>query len=224
VVSGALGSVGEKPFVAKREEFEPQTVGQSVTSRVASEKYQRILDAAVSVIAEKGFHVARISDIADRAGVADGTIYLYFKNKDEILMAAINSAFDAFVKDARTELAAIQSPSLKLRHLIQMHLGRLGENRNLAIVFQMELRQSARFLAPFSHQHMVEYFGIVRDAIREGQRQNVFREDLDDKIAARCFFGAIEEMVTSWVLAQREYPLVEVAEKVASIILSGIEQ
>lgn len=216
--------VSGKSFVTKREGSESQTVGQTVSNRLASDKYQRILDAAVSVIAEKGFHVARISDIADRAGVADGTIYLYFKNKDEILMAAINSAFDAFVKDARAQLATISSPSLKLRHLIEMHLCRLGENRNLAVVFQMELRQSARFLEAFSHQHMVEYFGIVRDAIREGQRQKIFREDLDEKIAARCLFGAVDEMVTSWVLAEREYPLVEVAEKVANIILLGLEQ
>jgi TetR/AcrR family fatty acid metabolism transcriptional regulator len=216
--------VSGKLFVANREEPNTQTAGQPVPNRGASEKYQRILDAAVSVIAEKGFHVARISDIADRAGVADGTIYLYFKNKDEILMAAINTAFDAFVKDARVELARIPSPSEKLRHLIQMHLGRLGENRDLAIVFQMELRQSTRFLAPFSHQHMGEYFNIVREAIREGKTQGVFRAELDDKIAARCLFGAVDEMVTSWVLASREYPLVEVAEKVANIILLGLEQ
>jgi len=216
--------VSGKSFVANREEPETQTAGQPVPNRAASDKYQRILDAAVSVIAEKGFHVARISDIADRAGVADGTIYLYFKNKDEILMAAINSAFDAFVKDARAELARISSPSEKLRHLIQMHLGILGKNRDLAVVFQMELRQSARFLAPFSHQHMVEYFNIVREAIREGKSQKVFRAELDEKIAARCFFGAVDEMVTSWVLAEREYPLVEVAEKVANIILLGLEQ
>ncbi|HEX8927236.1 MAG TPA: TetR/AcrR family transcriptional regulator C-terminal domain-containing protein, partial [Terriglobales bacterium] len=115
-------------------------------------------------------------------------------------------------------------PTEKLRHIVRMHLGRLGANRDLAIVFQMELRQSARFLAPFSHHHMVEYFGIVREAIREGQTQKVFRANLDEKIAARCFFGAIDEMVTSWVLARREYPLAEVAEKVANIILLGIEQ
>ena len=209
---------------AKREVSESQTAGQPNSNRAASDKYQRILDAAVWVIAEKGFHVARISDIADRAGVADGTIYLYFKNKDEILMAAINSAFDAFVKDARAELAAIPSPSLKLRHLIEMHLGRLGENRNLAVVFQMELRQSARFLTSFANVHMVEYFNIVREAIREGLAQKIFRADLDERIAARCLFGAVDELVTSWVLAEKEYPLVEVAEKVANIILLGLEQ
>lgn len=188
------------------------------------EKYQRILDAAVSVFAEKGFHVARISDVADRAGVADGTVYLYFKSKEEILMTAINTAFDAFVKHARSELETIPSPADKLRRLARLHLHALGSNRNLAVVFQMELRQSARFLAPFSHDHMVEYFRIVRSAIQEGQASGAFRADLNDKIAANCFFGALDEMATSWVLAENEYPLAEAAESVANVILLGMEK
>ncbi len=89
----------------------------AVPPRASGEKYQRILDAAVAVFAEKGFHVARVADIASRAGVADGTVYLYFKNKEEILMTAINTAFDAFVNQARTELAKIPSPAEKLRRL-----------------------------------------------------------------------------------------------------------
>lgn len=195
----------------------------SITSR-SPEKYQRILDAAVAVFAEKGFHVARVTDIAQRAGVADGTVYLYFKNKEEILMTAINTAFDAFVKHARIELSAISSPADKLRRLAFLHLEALGSNRNLAVVFQMELRQSTRFLAPFSHEHMIEYFQIVRSAIREGQHRGFFRPDLNEKIAANCFFGALDEMVTSWVLADREYPLASAAESVANVILLGMQK
>jgi TetR/AcrR family fatty acid metabolism transcriptional regulator len=191
--------------------------------RSGSDKYQRILDAAVSVFAEKGFHSARVSDVADRASVADGTIYLYFRNKEELLMTAINTAFDAFMSRARTELDAIASPAAKLRRLASLHLEALGSNRDLAVVFQMELRQSARFLAPFSRQHMVEYFGLVRAAISEGQAQGIFRPGLRDKIAANCFFGAIDEMVTSWVLDETHYQLSEVAETVADIIILGLE-
>jgi TetR/AcrR family fatty acid metabolism transcriptional regulator len=191
--------------------------------RAVGDKYQRILDAAVSVFAQKGFHAARISDVADRASVADGTIYLYFRNKEELLMTAINAAFDAFMSRARTELDAVASPSAKLRRLAHLHLEALGSNRDLAVVFQMELRQSARFLAPFSHQHMVEYFGLVRAAIREGQAQGVFRPQLREKITANCFFGALDEMVTSWVLDDMNYQLCDVADSVADIILMGIE-
>jgi TetR/AcrR family transcriptional regulator, fatty acid metabolism regulator protein len=188
------------------------------------QKHQRILDAAVAVFAEKGFHVARISDIAARADVADGTVYLYFKNKEEILMTAINTAFDAFVTHARAELATIPSPVEKLRRLAYLHLQALGSNRNLAIVFQMELRQSTRFLAPFSHEHMIEYFQIVRAAIREGQAAGDFRPELNEKIVANCFFGAIDEMVTSWVLAENDYPLANTADSVANVILLGMQK
>jgi len=194
------------------------------TPRVAGDKYQRILDAAVSVFAEKGFHAARVSDVADRADVADGTIYLYFSNKEELLMTAINTAFDAFMRDARTQLDAVASAADKLRLLARLHLEALGSNRDLAVVLQMELRQSARFLAPFSHKHMVEYLGLVRAAIREGQTQGIFRPDLREKIAANCFFGALDEMVTSWVLDETNYPLSDVADSVVDIILLGLNR
>ena len=176
------------------------------------------------MFAQRGFHNSRVADVADRAGVADGTIYLYFKNKEELLMTAINSAFDGFMKHARTEMAAIDSPIDKLRRLAFLHMEALGSNRDLAIVLQMELRQSVRFMEAFSHHQMVEYFGLVRECIREGQQKGLLRPELHEKIAANCFFGALDEMVTSWVLADHEYPLSQAAETVANIILKGLEK
>lgn len=186
------------------------------------DKYQRILDGAVAVFAEKGFFTSRIADIADRAGVADGTVYLYFKNKEEILMSAINTAFDAFMSLARTELKKLPDPAERLRRLAHLHLDAMGSNRNLAVVFQMELRQSARFLSEFSHHHMVEYLQLVREAIREGQARGMFRPQMSDKYAANCFFGALDEMVTSWVLSGHEFPLVNAADVVVDIFLNGM--
>jgi TetR/AcrR family fatty acid metabolism transcriptional regulator len=185
------------------------------------EKYDRILEAALAVFAEKGFFVSRISDIADRANVADGTVYLYFKNKDEILATAITTAFETFMNNARTELEKIADPVERLRKLARLHLQALGGNRNAAIVFQMELRQSTR-LSEFSHQHLIEYFSLVRAAIQEGQQRGVFRKDMPDKIAANCFFGALDEMVTSWVLSEHEFPLANAADAVVDILLNGM--
>jgi TetR/AcrR family transcriptional regulator, fatty acid metabolism regulator protein len=187
-----------------------------------ADKYQRILDAAVAVFAEKGFFTSRVSDIADRADVADGTVYLYFKSKEEILMTAINTAFDAFMSLARTELKKLSDPVERLRRLAFLHLDALGSNRNMAVVFQMELRQSTRFLSEFSHQHMVEYLGLVREAILEGQDRGIFRREMSDKYAANCFFGALDEMVTSWVLSEHEYQLSNVADVVVDIFLNGM--
>jgi TetR/AcrR family transcriptional regulator, fatty acid metabolism regulator protein len=193
-----------------------------VPANRSSEKYQRILDAAVAVFAERGFFVSRISDIADRANVADGTVYLYFKNKDEILASAINTAFDGFMSRARTELEKLASPTERLRRLAFLHLEALGSNRNMAVVFQMELRQSTRSLSEFSHQHLVEYFNLVRQAIIDGKASGEFRPQMPEKIAANCFFGAIDEMVTSWVLSEKDYPLANAADPLLDILLNGM--
>ena len=207
----------------KREPQSPLTATSGTAGNRNADKYQRILDAAVAVFAEKGFFTSRISDIADRANVADGTVYLYFKNKEEILMTAINTAFDAFMKQARTELEKLASPADRLRRLAFLHLDALGSNRNLAVVFQMELRQSTRFLSEFSHHHMVEYLTLVRTAIRDGQASGVFRREMPDKVAANCFFGALDEMVTSWVLNDHEYRLANVADAVVDLFLNGMQ-
>jgi len=196
--------------------------GPVVPGNRNSEKYQRILDAALAVFAEKGFFVSRVSDIADRANVADGTVYLYFKNKDEILASAINTAFDGFMSRARTELEKLASPTERLRRLAYLHLEALGSNRNLAVVFQMELRQSTRSLSEFSHKHLVEYFTLVREAITEGKTRGEFRQEMPEKIAANCFFGAIDEMVTSWVLSEKDYPLAHAADPLIDILLNGM--
>ncbi len=206
-----------------KREFQSALTPSSGAANRNAEKYQRILDAAVSVFAEKGFFTSRISDIADRANVADGTVYLYFKNKEEILMKAINTAFDAFMRHARTELEKLPDPAGRLRQLAFLHLDALGSNRDLAVVFQMELRQSTRFLSEFSHHHMVEYLALVRDAIVAGQASGLFRLEMPAKVAANCFFGALDEMVTSWVLSGNEYRLANVADPVVDIFLNGMQ-
>jgi len=192
-------------------------------SRAGGDKSQRILDAAIAVIAEKGYWQARVSEIADRAGVADGTIYLYYKNKEQLLMAAIDSAFGAFLERARRELAEVKEPRQRLHRLAFVHLDMLGGNRNLAIVFQTELRQSAKFLKEFSQHRLVEYFDMIRGIVREGQQRGEFRRDMSEKIAANCFFGSLDEMVTSWMLSDRDYPLAGAADAVVDLILAGME-
>ena len=204
---------------------DPQRAAPELTSPPVSrnpDKYQRILDAAAAVFAEKGFFTSRIADIADRADVADGTVYLYFKSKEEILMTVINTAFDGFMSLARTELKKLADPAERLRRLAFLHLDAMGSNRNLAVVFQMELRQSTRFLSEFSHHHMVEYLTLARNAISDGQASGLFRREMPDKVAANCFFGALDEMVTSWVLNEHQYRLANVADAVVDIFLNGM--
>jgi TetR/AcrR family fatty acid metabolism transcriptional regulator len=189
----------------------------------ATEKHHRILQAAIAVFAENGYFNSRVADIAKRAGVADGTIYLYFKNKEQILMAAIDFAFSSFMRAAQTELASIDDPRQKLRRLAALHLESLGANRGLAMVFQTELRQSAMFLSEFSHRHLIEYFDLVRAIVRQGQQSGCFRKEVSDKIAANCFFGALDAMVTSWLLSERDYKLGAASDALVDVILNGME-
>jgi TetR/AcrR family fatty acid metabolism transcriptional regulator len=186
------------------------------------DKYQRILDAAIAVIAEKGFHNSRVSEIAERADVASGTVYLYFKSKEQILMAALDGAFQSFFRRAQNEIAGSSDAAERLRILARLHLQALGRNRAIAIVLQTELRQSAKFLAQFSQQEMKAYFNLIREIIRDGQRMGSIRQDLSDKIAASCFFGALDELVTAWVLSTREYELAAAADEVVNLLLVGM--
>jgi TetR/AcrR family fatty acid metabolism transcriptional regulator len=186
-------------------------------------KHDRILHAAIEVFAENGYFNSRISDIAKKADVADGTIYLYFKNKEQILMAAIDYAFTIFMNAAKTELATISDPRQRLTRLAALHLESLGANRGLAMVFQTELRQSARFLSDFSHHRLIAYFDLIREVVRDGQAAGQFRKEVSDKIFANCFFGALDAMVTSWLLSERDYNLGGAADAIVDVVLNGME-
>jgi TetR/AcrR family fatty acid metabolism transcriptional regulator len=93
----------------------------------------------------------------------------------------------------------------------------------VAVVLQTELRQSAKFLAEFSQRELKGYFNLIREIIREGQSAGVIRADVSDKIAAACLFGALDELVTSWVLSSHDYDLAAAADPVVDLLLKGME-
>lgn len=207
----------KRAAVALEPRREPAFTGHS------EEKYHRILQAAIAVFAEHGYFNSRVSDIAKKAKVADGTIYLYFKNKEQILMAALDFAFDTFMETATKDMATLSDPREKLRRLAFLHLDRLGANRGLAMVVQTELRQSAKFLADFSHRHMVAYFELIKGILHEGQKSGQFRSELSDRIAVNCFFGSLDSLVTSWLLSEHDYQLSASTDAVVEVILAGLE-
>jgi TetR/AcrR family fatty acid metabolism transcriptional regulator len=193
-----------------------------VTAAPANEKYQRILDAAVEVIAEKGYFNAPVSAIAARAGVADGTVYLYFKSKDEVLRTAIDRNFDRFYQQVAERFKVLHDPLEQLEYIAQVHLESNSVNRAMAIVMQTEVRQSARFIAEFSHHHLVKYIQVVREVVRRGQQQGVFRQDVSDGVVAHCMFGAIDELLSSAVFTGRTYDAKATAKQVLDVLLNGV--
>jgi len=189
-----------------------------------TDKRAAILRAAIKVFARRGYFNAKIADIAGEAGIADGTIYLYFKSKDEILHSIFDRAMAEFIAEGRLELATIVSPREKLRRIAELHLEKLGSDCDLAVVCQVELRGSIKHMLEFSAAGFSEYLEIIRETIAQGQTAGEFRDDIKPITAAKIFYGSLDEMVTNWVLSPRSYPLVPMAGEVLKLFLGGIHK
>lgn len=201
---------------------------KKVTSRKGSTprgnglKRERILDAAIVEIAQSGYYKTTISTIARRAGVADGTIYLYFRNKTEILVSIFDRAMARFIEAGRKELARVQGAEAQLRRIVELHLALVGENRDLAVIFQVELRHSLHFMAQFSRSRIREYLEIIAGVIGHGQQEGTFRSNLDPLLAAKAVFGILDEMATDWILSHRNTRLAAKSDEVADLVLGGL--
>ena len=184
-------------------------------------KRDAILRAAIDVFAERGFFSAQVADVARAAGVAAGTVYLYFKSKDDLLVSIFDRSMREGLTLGRAAVADLDDPRERLRRLARAHLARLGGDRNLAIVFQVELRQSTKFMERFSATLLRDYLGLIRDAIADGQRAGIFRSDIKATVAAKIFFGALDEMATNWILSRRRYSLENDADAVVDLFING---
>jgi TetR/AcrR family fatty acid metabolism transcriptional regulator len=194
----------------------------SVSAMRDPDKPQQIIDAAVRVFARNGFYNSRVSDIAREAGIASGTIYLYFKTKDEILVTLFREKMAAFVSALRTEIARERDPEAKIRRLVRLHFEVLEASPDMAEVVQVELRQGQKFFRGASAHEISAYFELIGSILHEGVAGGVFRRDLPVKVATKMLFGAMDQVTTSWVLGKRGYRLADAAEPVANIFLKGV--
>lgn len=186
------------------------------------DKRALILDAATHVFAEHGFFAAQVADVARRAGIAAGTVYLYFRSKDDILISLFDRTMQDAIRDGRESIAEVTDPIDRLRRIARLHLERLGRDRSLAVVFQVELRQSTKFMARLSATRLRTYLGIIRDTIAEGQAAGVIRASIAPTLVAKVFFGALDEMATNWILSNRQYALADDADAVVDVLLYGM--
>ncbi len=190
--------------------------------RRTADKRSRIIEAAVKVFARKGYFGARVADIASEARVADGTIYLYFNNKEDILVSLFDQVMAEHIARGREELEATDGAAAGLLVIARHHLRLLGGNRDLAVVFQVELRQSTKFMERFTASWLQDYLSLISGVIEEGQRDGTFRPDVSQKLTTKAFFGALDEMVTSWILSPKDYDLVRQAAPVVELFLRGV--
>ena len=188
----------------------------------ASGKRESILRAATRVFARNGYFNSKVADIARQADVADGTVYLYLKSKEEILHSIFDQNMAEAIAAGRLLIEKLRDPGEKLRRIAMLHLERLGADRDLAVVFQIELRGSTKFMQEFSAAGFAEYLGLLRQTFEEGQRSGVFRKDLNAKLVSKILFGALDEMATNWIISKRNYKLEPMAEVVMDVFLNGV--
>lgn len=187
-----------------------------------ADKHDAILRAATRVFARHGFFSAQVADVAREAGVAAGTVYLYFKSKDDLLASIFERTMRAAIDEGRAALSGVTDPLSRLTAIATLHLDRLGRDRDLAVVFQVELRQSTKHMERFSSTLLREYLGIIRGVIADGQAEGVFRRDLKATTVAKILFGALDEMATNWMLSRRRYALAADAHAVIDVLVGGL--
>ena len=200
----------------------PVSAARRPRSAGAPDKRDALLRAAIDTFAARGFFNAQVADIARTAGVAAGTVYLYFQGKDDLLVSIFERAMTEAIAEGRAIVSRLPDATAQLREIARLHLDRLGRDRALAIVFQVELRQSTKFMERFSVTQLREYLGIIRDVIAHGQRTGTFRTGVNPTLAAKLLFGMLDEMATNWILSRRKYSLVAEADTIVDLFVGGL--
>ncbi len=203
----------------KRARKEPAKEGRAGSD----DKRERILRAAIKVFARKGFYAARVSEIAKAAGVADGTIYLYFDNKDDVLVSIFEDRIVKLIATLKNELAAAADVPSKIRCVIELQLGLLEGRRDLAEVITVNLRQSSKLLKQYAAPLFNEYLDTIAQVFAEGQATRVVRDDVHPMVLARSLWGSLDGLALTWALGKAEPgALKRAANQLVSVFLQGV--
>lgn len=187
-------------------------------------KYHQILEAAVRVFARQGFYQSTIAQIAKEAGVADGTIYLYFKNKDDILVQFFSYRTKQVFESFREEVDRAQTSADKLRNLVRRHLAEFQRDRDGAVVYQVETHQSSRLAEDQIREMSQMYRDLISEIVEQGQQEGTIRKDLYVGLVKRFIIGAVDEVINTWLHSNGEYDLVSMADPLVELFMTGIGQ
>jgi len=188
-----------------------------------NKKKEIIINAAIKVFAGKGFFNSKVADVAKEAGVADGTIYLYFKNKDDLLISLFETKMKEILIRFNRILQQDIPPPEKLEQFIHLHFQLIQEDQDLAEVFQVELRQSSKFLKDYHNQKFIDFLGIIEQIIREGKEGGYFRPDIKINTMKIAIFGALDELAREWILNQdQKHELRDYASELAKTFIKGL--
>ncbi len=185
------------------------------------EKRQRILDAAVNTFGRRGYHDAKIAEIASGARVAEGTVYLYFRNKEDLFATVFDEKMDELLTLGRAIVASGVSASERLTRLVDLHLTFFAADRELASLFQIELRRSARMLQRVIRSKLVDYFRLLGRVLKDGIATGEFRRELSPRLAVRVLFGTADEIVSEWLFSGGDPAILTDARNVVGMLLAG---
>ncbi len=209
----------ERPFSADEDK------AASPKGRRSTDKRERILRAAIKVFARKGFYDTRVSEIAKAAGVADGTIYLYFENKDAVLISIFEDRITKLLAVLRKEIDEAVTFEGKLRVVVERQLGLLEGQRDLAEVVTVNLRQSSKLLKQYAAPLFTEYLDLIASVIALGQREGHVDPELSPRVVATGLWGALDGIALTWALggkATQPEALRRGASQIASVFLDGV--
>jgi len=182
-----------------------------------------ILQAAVEVFAAQGFVNARTREIARRAGIGEGTIYLYFEGKDDLLLTAFREKVSEFCEAVHHLLSEPGTFDERLRRFIWMQFAGIEADPELATVLLLESRQSTRFYGEPVREVLREYASAVDRLLESGVAEGRVRTDLEIPLVRRMLIGSLEEIELDWLVGQRGRPLTTSAPDVAKVFLEGIQ-
>ena len=186
------------------------------------DKRFRILDAAVKVFAREGFFKARVSRIAEEAGLAPGTVYLYFKNKEDLLISIFEARMEEIVSSFRAAIMEEEEARPRLGRLVHMHLSVFQGDPDLAACFQVELRQSSRFMRGDAKSGLQKYLELIREVVEYGRTKGAFRGEVSATLVTHLIFGTLDEVVSTWVMSGMKYNLVSLADQLVELFTDGI--
>jgi len=185
---------------------------------------ESIIQAAIEVFGRKDFKTANISEIAQKAGVADGTIYQYFKNKEDLFFSIPIEKTNEFRSQLELHLEGISGAFNKIRKFVWYFLYFFKTNPEYGRILMLEMRVSKSFVKTETYDFLKQSVGRVMDIIREGQEQGVIRQDTDIYILRHLILGTLEHMVTRWLLKDEKYDLLEHHQEVSRLLIDGLRR
>jgi TetR/AcrR family fatty acid metabolism transcriptional regulator len=191
----------------------------------SDEKYRKIIAAATKIFSQKGFFKAKVSEIAKEAGIADGTVYIYFKHKDDILISLFEEKMQEVLDNMKEQIDQETDPLKKIERFALVHLQLIEDHKDIAEIIQVELRQSSMFMKNYRNTKFLDYLNIISTIIQEGKEKGVIREDIIPGIAKRAFFGALDEMSRFWVLSKKpKYDIQTASRQITNFFIHGIQK